>query len=272
MRNNGNGNAATREITGFYFQEIPLEEAMNVVLAGDGAYSEVKQTLLEKLPALPKDKAFAFGLENGKEVPEDQRRGLCMAINMTLKKARFDWRITYSESRKLFVCIPRSAKPKSQAHTNGYIDKESDDEMVLKLRGEGKKVPQIHEIMPDFPLKRIKYLCYHVAAGIRNRPLPPTSPGPRKMDDDRAKQEMEAMIQEACRLFKVTPELIAQGAGRCKAVRKAICVVACLTRNIAPRIISPYVGIGKNGVKFNSRQNTRFAKVEIAKLKEIYGR
>ncbi len=101
MAKNGNG-----EVTGFDFQEIPLEEALNVVLAGDGSYSDVKQTLLEKLPTLPKDKAFAFGLPNGKEVPEDQRRGICMAINATLHRAKFDWRITYSGSKTMERWLP----------------------------------------------------------------------------------------------------------------------------------------------------------------------
>jgi len=99
----------------FEFQEIPLHEAINAVIAGDGNYTEVKERLLTILPEIERRnqeggdrKAFAFGLPNGKEVPEDQRRGLCMAINATLRKATVGWHLTYSSNRKLFICVPHS--------------------------------------------------------------------------------------------------------------------------------------------------------------------
>src|SRR5436190_1778679 len=97
-----------KQIVGVHFQEIPLDEAINAVIAGDGNYAVVKSKLLEALPHLPVGKAFAFGLPNGKEVVEEHRRGICMALNMTLKKAKLPWRVTYSGVKKLFVCVPSS--------------------------------------------------------------------------------------------------------------------------------------------------------------------
>lgn len=97
-----------RTIVSFHFQQIPLEEAINAVMAGDGNYAVLKAKLLDVLPSLPEGKAFAFGLPEGKEIEEDQRRGICMALNKTLHKAKVPWRVTYSSFKKLFVCVPES--------------------------------------------------------------------------------------------------------------------------------------------------------------------
>lgn len=95
---------------GFNWTEISLDTARNAVLAGDGNYSDVKQNLLDKLPTLQPDKTVAFGLPKGKEVPEDQRRGLCAALNLTLSHANLPWKVTYSGTQKLFICVPREFK------------------------------------------------------------------------------------------------------------------------------------------------------------------
>lgn len=42
----------SKEITGFVFQEIPLDEAVNAVIAGDGNYADVKSHLLDVLPKI----------------------------------------------------------------------------------------------------------------------------------------------------------------------------------------------------------------------------
>lgn len=261
-----------KEIVGFHFQEIPLEEAVNAVIAGDGNYAVVKAKLLEALPLLPVGKAFAFGLPNGKEVEEDQRRGVCMALNMTLKKAKLPWRVTYSGIKKLFVCVPPATPRnyKSKESINGYTPRSKwndlDNNAILDLWKKGANVREIEEQTGE-DIQRIKYVCYQQNPR-KPRPVP-TNPGQGKMDDTKAMREMEAMILQAQRIFKVTPEQIQKGLGRGKVVRKAICVVAC-GMTIAPRIVAPFVGISKGGVKFNSRQNTSFAKAEIAKLREFY--
>jgi len=210
-----------KEIVGFDFQVIPLNDAVNMVMAGDGNYSELKAKLLDTLPTLEAEQAFTFGLPNGKEVPEDQRRGICTALNICMRKAGHAWRATYSSSKRLFVVVPKGK--------------------IAIVRGSYKKR------------------------------TPPTDPGNGKMEDGRAEREIESMVIEASRIFKVTPEQIQKGMGRGKAVRKAICAVA-YARNVAPRIIAPHVGISEGGVKFNAKQNTKFAKTEIEKLTQFYRR
>lgn len=112
------------EVVGFHFQEIPLDEAVNAVIAGDGNYAVVKAKLLEALPSLPEGKAFAFGLPNGKEVEEKKRRGICMALNVTLKRAKLPWRVTYSGVKKLFVCVPPST-PRTYRKSDSPAKEES---------------------------------------------------------------------------------------------------------------------------------------------------
>lgn len=97
---------ASPAVVGFNFQVIPLQSAVNLVLAGDGNYSELKATLLEKLPSLKDNEAFTFGLPDKTEVDEDTRRGICLALNHTMKRAGYNWRVTYASSSHLFVVVP----------------------------------------------------------------------------------------------------------------------------------------------------------------------
>lgn len=92
--------------SGFVFQTIPMDDALRMVRAGGGVYSELKDMLLEKLPQL-NGEAFVFGLPNGKEVPEKDRKPISMTINKCLRQAGLFWKLTYHEKRKLFVCVPK---------------------------------------------------------------------------------------------------------------------------------------------------------------------
>jgi len=167
-----------KEIVGFHFQEIPLEEAVNAVIAGDGHYAEIKSKLLDVLPKLESQKAFAFGLPNGREVPEDQRRGICMSINMTLKKAKIGWRVTYSGTRKLFICVPRSTPrtyEKSTKHDSPAKEPESKFQPIPEQLK--KKVFELREKQGLSPAKiatqlgirnnTAEYLCYSELPKLR---------------------------------------------------------------------------------------------------------
>lgn len=167
---------AHKEVVGFHFQEIPLDEAVNAVIAGDGSYSDIKAVLLEKIPqidaanaSLPQSekKSFAFGLPNGKEVEEDQRRGMCMAVNMTLKKAKILWRVTYSGSKKLFICVPKSV-PRNYEKAPPHPEKrhvakqrwhDFDDSAILALWKKGYNVQKIVDELKE-DLHRVRYVCY----------------------------------------------------------------------------------------------------------------
>ena len=96
-----------KTVTGFNFQTIPLEEARSAVLAGSGKYSELKEILINKLPTLAPNEAFTFGLPNGAALSDLDRKGISMALASTLRKAGIDWKITYSESKKVFICVPK---------------------------------------------------------------------------------------------------------------------------------------------------------------------
>lgn len=103
------------EEIGFEFAEIKLEEAENLVAAGDGKYSSLVVLLSEKLRGLEESngglplserKSFAFGLPKGQELEEKARRGLCLAVNNRIQKLSVQWKVSYSGNKKLFVCTP----------------------------------------------------------------------------------------------------------------------------------------------------------------------
>lgn len=98
----------------FEFQEIDLAEAQDAVIAGDGNYAGVKVVILEMVRKLAPGKALAFGLPSGKEVDEESRRGICAAVNKTLKHGGLAWRVTYSGMKKLFILLPKDLKPSKQ--------------------------------------------------------------------------------------------------------------------------------------------------------------
>ncbi len=155
----------SKAVMGFHFQTIPLEEAQNAVMAGDGNYAEVKTMLLEKLPEIdrqnsdlaPKEKlSFAFGLPKG-EIPEDQRRGICMAVNSMLKKTDLFWKITYSGTKHLFVCIPRTVKirkGRDLGESNGQLQAK-----VLDLKKSGGTLKGIAAEL-GITLSKVNYILY----------------------------------------------------------------------------------------------------------------
>lgn len=166
-----------KEVVGFHFQEINLEEAQNLVIAGDGNYADIKAMLLEKLPALAGDKALAFGLPNGKEVPEDQRRGITMALNMALRKGGINWRVTYSGTRKVFLCIPSQRKAKgvvtlSRPGRKVVLSKHQLDDELDNLKKIEKTVcdkfnvdsTKLKGVLSDRSISRIRRAIVYVAA------------------------------------------------------------------------------------------------------------
>lgn len=168
-------------VVNFEFTEIPLDEAVNAVIAGDGNYASIKAKLLEALPKLTEGKAFAFGLPNGKEIEEDQRRGICMAVNTTLKKAKLPWRITYSSIKKLFVCVPSSTPVTyNKEPREGYYVARSKwndpalEKEIMALRDQGLSVNQI--VAKGYEVNRVKYFCYQkYPGGTPGKPPPPAA-------------------------------------------------------------------------------------------------
>lgn len=121
---------------GFVFQAIPLDEAKRIANAGSGIYSEIKEVVLrhfEEQNGNGTGEAFAFGLPNGKEVPEKDRKNICMSVTHSLHKAGLSWKVIYSGSRKLFVCVPgkenRQQKPQRQHSPRPLQNGDSSKEM-----------------------------------------------------------------------------------------------------------------------------------------------
>lgn len=146
---------------GFHFQEIPLQEAQSLAMAGYGNYADIKAVLLEKLPALPPLKAFAFGLPNGREVDEKARRAICSTTNQTLKKASIAWRVTYSSKKKIFVCIPRAKGRNSPYISNGVRaeDAKRKRKDISELRDKNMTFKQISNHL-GIPLNTITSIYY----------------------------------------------------------------------------------------------------------------
>ncbi len=250
-----------REVVGFQFQEIPRSEAEHAVLAGDGSYSEVKQILLEKLPALPQDKAFAFGLPNGKEVPEYQRRGICIAVNTTLNKAKVNWRITYSSSRKLFICVPREQKNQA-IRANGYIPKskrndKSDVQQIFKLRATGLSAPEIAR-KTGFALARVQYVVYQLCPEVQKR-------GNGSSEASNGSPTVDRLIEIAKKVFNLPDDFKTKADFDTKRFRKAISVVGVNDLKLSPKAIGNSIGITGGGVSFNVKN----AKIKSFGVSEI---
>lgn len=146
---------------GFSFVDIGLVEAQNVIAAGDGKYSDLLIMLTETLPAieqrnadLPSSerKGFAFGLPNGNEVDEKDRRGICHVVNLRLNRAGIAWRISYSGTKKLFICVPRQDKIRS----------------IRQLREKNINPPDIGERIIGFRKQGMKYREIAKKLGITN--------------------------------------------------------------------------------------------------------
>lgn len=50
------------ETVGFAFQAIPIEDAHSMALSGSGAYADLKEYLLKRIPTLNATESFVFGL------------------------------------------------------------------------------------------------------------------------------------------------------------------------------------------------------------------
>lgn len=254
-----------KEIVGFKFQEIPLEEALNVVMVGDGNYADISANLLDTLPKMdernaglaPKDKkSFAFGLDHNKEVPEVQRRGLIGAVNKILKKARVSWRVTYSEKKKLFICVPKAIKDGTKGE---FVPRSKwnniDDEPIIKMHQSGMSPTMIAAKLPTIPIAHIKYVCYQVMTGIKR------SPESERIALANDPARVKAFIDIAQSTFKTmdfkTPES-----------RKAVSVVGVKILRLSPKLLAPFLGVSPSGVYFSANNISKTGAAEILKLTE----
>lgn len=158
-----NNKSEKQDVVGFNFEIIPLSQAMPLVIAGEGNYSDLKAKLLEVIPTLKEDQAFSFALPDAKEeLPEVVRRGICKVLNMTLKKGGLHWRVTYSGSKKVFLAVPKTEKGVAKAYTplpkwNPAFAKE--EQQVMALRKQGLNPKEIIE-QTGLSKERVHYIIY----------------------------------------------------------------------------------------------------------------
>lgn len=168
-----------KEVIGFSFQVIPMEEAKSMAIAGNGNYAELKAKILEQIPQLKENESFAFGLPKG-EVAEDQRRGIIMAVNSAIKKAKLQYRFTYSSAKRLFVCVPPST-PRNykedripRAQTNGTFSPSVEKlaRVCLKLWGIEEEMFRSRKNWALYPMRKaMQYV------GVKNLGLKPDDVG-----------------------------------------------------------------------------------------------
>lgn len=250
-------------VVNFEFEEIPLDEAVNAVIAGAGNYAYIKAKLLEALPHLPEGKAFAFGSPGGQEVDEDQRRGICIAVNSTLKKAKLSWRVTYSGLKKLFVCVPSSTprtykkEPEEGRVRQSKWDDPATEKEIMAWRDKGLSATQI--TAKGYEHNRVRYLCYqkHPSHTQRKVPAPKGSPS------------LPAIIEAASTASGIPVEALTRRQGKVgRPFRKAIQAVATRDFAIDKNEVGKAFGVTGDAVTFNLKTAFQVEK-EINDIRKV---
>lgn len=143
--------AKDKETVGFHLQIIPLQDAQNLELLGNGNYAEMKEAILEKIPTLQPMESFVFGLPpNGKTQDKKEIKGIYMALNATLRKAELPWSIKYSFTKKLFFALPIKLVPrkytKASQASSGLMDINKFMETAQKVLGPCNSVGNKHKL------------------------------------------------------------------------------------------------------------------------------
>lgn len=228
-----------KAVVGFVFEEVPLQEALNVTLAGKGHYAQLGEHLLKVLPTL-QEKAYAFGLPSGKEVTDEARKNICMTLAQVFRRASLTWKIMYSENRKLFICVPSAPLVASRPSLMKSRDPAA-REKILNLHNQGLTPQEIGK-MTGFSKNQIRYTLYRTN-------------GPKK--DSR--KPAEPFIALAKRVFGVSEFSRSQ--------RKAVCMVGVKDLGILPKNLGSLTGLTSGGVAFNANAKTTFGADEINKLR-----
>lgn len=248
-----------KEIVGFNFQVIPLEEAQALAAAGTGNYADLKAHILQQIPKLQPDEAFAFGMPKG-EVPEDQRRGICMAINSTLKKAKHAWRVTYSGSEKVFILCPyvvRAYRKNGVEPPPTYIPKSKNNdpiaiEKIKELYKNGMAVTAIVKKL-NVPRASANYQIYQKAKLSRNKSIP---------------SNFQNILSIASRCWNVPIDAFKGSGFGISPMRKAIQYVAVNKFNIQKSEINKFFEYGEDAVNFNLKHIHDRDKPRIAELEK----
>lgn len=145
----------------FKFDTVCLVDAVKIVGAGTGNYSDVILELMQQLPKIEEanrglapdqQKSPRFGLPGGNPVNEKTAKGLCHSVNFALGKNGLSWVVRYIEKEKAFLCVPKIAKSykpiaRGPYKTNGVIKTKDTalSERVVAMRKAGKEYTAIQQ-------------------------------------------------------------------------------------------------------------------------------
>lgn len=233
----------------FELKEIPLSILMPMIQAGSGNYSELKEELLTEIPKLEARNAangkepqgFSFALPGTEEVPETQRRGICLAINLTLRKAGLRWRSTYSNKARMFLVAPHMAgTPNPGLGVDRSEALQEFREKVLELRSTGLTLRAIAAKL-GVKVGRVNYAVF----GDYDRTLQRAKKTSKNHDD-----VLNNLVETACTVLETTKENLTRKRSH-SPVRPAIMKIAYEKYGIQDGVIASFFGLGRSGARMS---------------------
>lgn len=265
----------------FSISEISLQDAQNVVAAGEGKYSDLLITLCQKLPIIELNnlnipaserKAISFGVPGGKEIDEKDRRGLCHMVNIGLRRSGIMWKIHYSGNRKLFICVPRKDKineikfkpVKTSAPEVGsaWNTTNSKKNIVLEMKERGLSANNIARKL-DAPLSAVNYYYYpRERLRLERKQVPvPILSGPLK-----SPLSPEDFLSFARTVLNFRGE-IKEASQECALFKKALGVV-CKEVGIPRNTMGLYIGLKHGSMSWIVHHSRRDATGRINLLRQ----
>lgn len=155
---------------GFNFQEIGLQEAKCLVGSGSGKYADILLRLIKKLPEIEnanrvlgegQKQTLVFGLPGKDALDEKARSSFVATVRKYLKTAGLNWTLSYSNGKRVFVCLPRegSVKASPRIPTAKPLESQDTNKQILDLYAQGISSTKI-AAQVGIPLKKVRYLCY----------------------------------------------------------------------------------------------------------------
>lgn len=112
-------NEKNKNLQGFVFKKIPMDEAITLVRAGSGIYAELKESLLKEIQASTGE-AVSFSM-NGTNLDEKAVVAVLSALRKFLKDENIGWRLSHNAKHALFVCVPeREEKMPKKGRPKNY--------------------------------------------------------------------------------------------------------------------------------------------------------
>ncbi len=168
-------------------------------------------------------------------------------------RARLYWIVSYSQQRKLFICIPRNQENREKATFRQEV--QSNRTKILQLKKEGVSPAKILKLLPELTRHQISYHYYA-------KYYQPT----KKPKKERI-AEAEALVDLARRVFNYQGNFRGHDA-ETRRVRNAISRVGVSAVKLLMSVLVPFLGIGYSGVLYNYQHPSPYANAHTQKLFE----